>query len=303
MALVRLALLGGFQARAADGAEGAPPPAPTRKAEALLAYLALQRGTPVRRDALAKLLWGRHAAAHARNSLRQALTALRRALGDAAGALADAERDAVALDPAAVEVDALEFERLAASANPADLHRAMELYRGELLAGFDALPAPGFAEWRAREAARLRGIAVAALLRLLAHEEAVAPDGAEAVARRLLELDPAQEPAHRALMRRYAAMGQPVLAQQQYEACRELLQSRLGTAPSPETEALREALLVGRSAPAATLPFGGSLADATSRSDPLPLATEPAPAALFPARLSDSKQEFSTAGAVTDVGA
>jgi DNA-binding SARP family transcriptional activator len=55
MARLSLRLLGGFQARLDLG----PPVAlPTRKSQALLAYLALPLGRAHPRDTLAALLWG-----------------------------------------------------------------------------------------------------------------------------------------------------------------------------------------------------------------------------------------------------
>ena len=238
---VRLLVLGGFDAafRAAR-----PLAALTRKTQALLAYLALASGRPARRDMLAEILWGLQGEERARNNLRQSLSAIRRVLGPFAPALARSGRDAVVLDPDALEVDALVFERRARAAMPDQLRSAIDLYQGDLLAGFETVAAPGFQAWRGAEAARLKSLAVDALLRLLQYAEAEEVAGAEtaAVARRLLDIDPLQEPAHRALMRHYAGNAQPVLALDQYRQCRALLEGRPGVVPAPETEALRRAL-------------------------------------------------------------
>src|SRR5262245_41060516 len=98
MAKLSLTLLGGFQARV--GAGGALS-LPTRKAQALLAYLALPVGRAHPRDKLAALLWGGIRDESARASLRQALFSIRRGLGGADGALRHG--DALALDPASVD--------------------------------------------------------------------------------------------------------------------------------------------------------------------------------------------------------
>jgi DNA-binding SARP family transcriptional activator len=67
MARLTLTLLGGFQV----GLDGGPSLAlPTRKIQALLAYLALPPGRVHSRDKLAALLWGDLSQGHARNSLR-----------------------------------------------------------------------------------------------------------------------------------------------------------------------------------------------------------------------------------------
>ncbi|HEV8673524.1 MAG TPA: cyclase, partial [Methylomirabilota bacterium] len=141
MASLQLTLLGGFQARIGSGPAL---PLSTRKAQALLAYLALPAGQAHPRDKLATLLWGESAEGPARTSLRQALFALRRALP--AGGVR-VEGDAVALDPATVEVDVAAFERGIAEGTPAALEAAVPLYRGDLLAGLSVEGTGGFEEW------------------------------------------------------------------------------------------------------------------------------------------------------------
>src|SRR5438105_6971625 len=83
MTQLHLTLLGGFHARLQPGSAIA---LPTRKSQALLAYLALPLGRAHPRDKLAALLWGGIRDDSARASLRQALFAIRRALGDSAAA-------------------------------------------------------------------------------------------------------------------------------------------------------------------------------------------------------------------------
>lgn len=77
-------LLGGFQVFLHSGDACA---VPTRKAQALLAYLALFPGRAYHRDTLAALLWGGRPDAQARKSLRQTVYALRKALREAGDAL------------------------------------------------------------------------------------------------------------------------------------------------------------------------------------------------------------------------
>ena len=73
-----LELLGGFDTRPAVRLA-------SRKAQALLAYLALTPGQVHARDKLAALLWPDGADERSRHSLRQALVALRRALAPTGG--------------------------------------------------------------------------------------------------------------------------------------------------------------------------------------------------------------------------
>src|SRR5918995_3803306 len=100
MAALSVSLLGGFQVRL----DGCALALPTRKAQALLAYLALPPGQAHPRDKLAALLWGGIREESARASLRQAVFSIRKALGDAAPALV-MEANTIALAADQVEVD------------------------------------------------------------------------------------------------------------------------------------------------------------------------------------------------------
>ena len=100
--MLRLRLFGRFRAEDALGNEIT---IKSRKARALLAYLALPPGKPRNREQLATLLWSDRGDEQARGSLRQALSGLRRDLGNG---LAEALRigdDAVSLDPEHVVVE------------------------------------------------------------------------------------------------------------------------------------------------------------------------------------------------------
>src|SRR5262245_51374409 len=195
---MNLRLFGGFEVHAGLGA---PLAVRTRKAQALLAYLALTPGQVHPRDKLAALLWADTPPGPARAALRQTLFVLRKALGprDAAGLVVTG--DAVTLARDAVETDVAAFEQAAAAGSPAALDRAAGLYRGDLLAGLGA-DTPPFEDWLMSERERLRELAVETLARLLAHHRAAgAPAPAVQCALRLLTLDPLQEAVHRTLMR------------------------------------------------------------------------------------------------------
>jgi DNA-binding SARP family transcriptional activator len=122
MVRLDLTLLGGFLARI----RGEPLTLPTKKTQALLAYLALPVGHAHQRDKLATLLWGGTPDASARNSFRQALFVLRKALASS-GDVLRIEGDTVALDCHGVEVDAMSFERAVADGTPAVLETAATL--------------------------------------------------------------------------------------------------------------------------------------------------------------------------------
>src|ERR1700731_742578 len=129
----------------------------SRKARALLAYLAMQpdyRGT---REELATLLWGDGPDQQARHSLRQCLIALRQDLGLASDILA-LDREAIWLRAQSVSVDAHSFIAFARSAEPDAPTKAAELWRGAFLPDL-TLEIEEFDTWRGRKADQLAATA------------------------------------------------------------------------------------------------------------------------------------------------
>lgn len=236
---LHLNLLGGFEARLDDGTVVTTG---RRKAEALLAYLAIhaEQGHP--RDKLAALLWSDAPAEAARQSLRQVLLAIRR-LGPPGTSLLVTVGEAIAIDRDGVVTDVAEFERLAAQDSEAALAAAAALYRGDLLAGLPE-QSPSFEEWLVVERARLHELGVEALAELLARRvRATQLDAAVRTALQLLRLDPTQEPIQRTLMRLYFSRGRRGAALRQYQECVEVLKRELNTEPEEETRALYSHLL------------------------------------------------------------
>ncbi|MFO7640180.1 MAG: BTAD domain-containing putative transcriptional regulator [Candidatus Competibacteraceae bacterium] len=244
MALLQLALLGGFQARSPTGATVA---IPVKKAKALLAYLALHPGQSHPRDKLAALLWEDSGEGQARHSLRQALVCLRKAFPRSMHVIA-ADDDALTIPPQTVEVDVLDFERRLETGTPEALEQAVVLYQGELLEGFN----PGsssFEDWLMERRGQLRERAISAVETLLARQLADKPgESAIGLALRLVSWDPLRESAHRALMTLYARLGRHGAALKQYQTCRAVLHRELGVEPEPQTEALYRDLLQQRRA-------------------------------------------------------
>src|SRR5438045_2592121 len=121
-----------------------------------------------------------------------------------------------------------------------------------LLGGFSVVTEDGVVEeraWRLRKAKALVKLLALAPERRL-HRERLAdllwPDrDAQAVAalQRALVVDPLAEPAHRALMRVYAATGRRQQALAQYQLLRQQLDAELAAEPDPETRDLYRALL------------------------------------------------------------
>ena len=118
--MLRLSLYGGFFLTNSFGTDV---PIKSRKAKALLAYLALKQGEMSNREEIMALLWSDRQEAQARASLRQVLTGLRKDLGDGP-LLVDA--DTIALNPDQIMLDPSKD--------------------GEFMAGF-RLADPAFEEW------------------------------------------------------------------------------------------------------------------------------------------------------------
>ena len=237
---LHLTLFGGFQARTAAG--NAVTPA-TWKARAVLAYLAVRADRPHSRDQLASLFWETVSQSQARKALRQTLFWLRRALPGRTVDCLRVDTQTVCLVSTAVHVDVAAFERLATGSTPADLERAIGLYRGDLLEGLTQQAAP-FEEWLVAERERLREIALEALSKLVAHHQAHGADEAAlAAVQRILALDPLQEAAHRAAMRLCLRVGRRAAALRQYGFCADILRRELAVEPEAETQELYRSVL------------------------------------------------------------
>ncbi|MER8967296.1 alpha/beta fold hydrolase [Mesorhizobium sp. M0159] len=247
MAGPHLYLLGGFD----FAGDAAIVPALSRKARAMVAYLALQSGHGQSREKLATLLWGVNGETQARMSLRQAVSTVRKAMQASGGGQFLTEGDKISLHVDGLDFDVARFEALAASLQPDNLEQALHVYRGDLLDGF-GLKEEAFEDWLRIERERLRAMAVAALDRLLAHYCATS-DAASCVrvATRLLAMEPLREDIHRTLMRAYVAQGRVNLALKQYESCRDALRRQLDLRPESETRKLYEDLRARRTSDAA----------------------------------------------------
>lgn len=211
-----------------------------RKATLLLIYLAMV-GDAQPRERLATLLWGDRPSGAAGGSLRQALTTLRAQLGDA---IATGGRSVALRPERAPWCDATILEgALRGEADEGRLREVAALYRGEFL-GSTILPAgEAFEEWARVQRARLHALAVEILRRLARCEDARgAHDDAAVTLRRLLQLEPWDEAAHRHLMLTLARAGQRAAALAQYERLRQSLAAELGIAPAAETTSLRDRL-------------------------------------------------------------
>jgi len=244
-----ISVLGGFSVRrAAWIADDATWERPT--AARLVRFLLVHRPTPVPEDVLFAAFWADKSVASARRALQVAVSRARAVL-DPPGArltvLESTERTyALRLsDRDVVDVD--EFERAAdqalAESGP---ERARLLDRAERLWTGEPLPEDRYADWaqpwRERLSDRYRD--VLAELGQAERDRGDLPAALRA-ARRLVELDPLDEAAHRDLMLVLARSGRTARALRQFLACRRALVEQLGVEPSALTADLQARILAG----------------------------------------------------------
>ena len=221
--------------------DGEPLAVDTRKATAMLAYLAVS-GHAQARAVLSELLWPTADPERSRSALRRTLSTLRSALGEER---ITGDRVTVALNLDGAEFDLAEFRRLAGdpAADAASLAAAAALHRGELLAGFALRDSVEFDDWLRDQQELVRREHAGVLDRLaglLAHEGHF--DEAIAAASARLALDPLHEPTHRRLIHLYARAGRRGDALAQYRECVLVLDRELGVAPLSETTDLYNAI-------------------------------------------------------------
>jgi len=262
----------------------------SKKARALLAYLAMQPNQQARREALATLLWGDHPDMLARHSLRQCLISLRRDLSLASEILT-VDRETVGLRPDLVTVDARTFLSLAGSAGPDDLARAAELWQGSLLSD-GVMDAEEFSVWHRQESDRL-AIAAAGVFAALCHIADDDGDGDRAIAaaERLVALDPTREDRQRIVIELSVRHRGRDAALSKAKLLTDFLNGELGIAPEPATRALIDAIKRGDFEPA---PILEAETPGTSRCADVPNAT-----ALLPVRPTGAVAIAATPAAFT----
>jgi len=228
----KVKLLGEFSLIAPDGLRIG---LPGRKHQALLAYLALSAKKTVSRERMLGLLWGTRSNDQARASLRGVLSEIKRSLQDYDVSPIKADRTNIYLNDEFVETDVGQLYSAAKTDSLESLSAAVDLYAGDLLESV-SLNEQVFEEWRQVEQQNAKSVFRKILARYLTALEAEnGEEEIEQVASRLLELDSADEDAHRALMKLYHRQGKSSLVKSQFEMCQERLRSQYNTDVSSET--------------------------------------------------------------------
>ncbi len=217
---LNLRTLGGFELSLG---ERTTPPPETRKARALIAFLAHKCGTDIARERLLEIFWPDACPQSARNSLKTALCSIRgcmRAVQLDPDSYLRASNSVVRLYTASV--DAHEFERCASSIDSSDHARALRLYRGDFLEG-------DYDNWSVAERERLATLYES----LLAHMVSSSKD--PLLARRFIVRNPYFEDAYTALVEAALANRQLSHAAAWVQRCRRAL-AEIGEQPSPAFE-------------------------------------------------------------------
>jgi len=250
---LRITLLGSFRLLLA----GRPVPGfDQARLQQLLAYLLLNRGSPVPRQQLAFLFWPDSTEEQARTNLRNLWHRLRRALPGADLLLATDELAMQWRDGAPWWLDVAEFERHLARAGSAagaeerlrHLEQAVADYGGELLPGC-------YDDWLLAERERLAQAYGRALEELAAlYEDRRDYRSAIGHAQALLRHDSLHEPAYARLMRLHALNDDRAAALHTYHSCATVLRRELDAEPDRATREFYEQLLSARAQPL-TLPL------------------------------------------------
>jgi DNA-binding SARP family transcriptional activator len=188
--------------------------------------LALAAGRRLHREQVIDALWPDATLREAGPRLHKAASYARSAVGDKQ-AIVIRDENVLLWPDADPQIDVVDFETaadLAFSGSVDEAAAAADLYRGDLL------PGDAYEEWvvGVRDQLRLRYVEV---LRTAGRWEAV------------LDVEPADEEAHLALMRRFVTDGQRMATLRQFERLERTLHEELGVSPSEEAIALRRQVI------------------------------------------------------------
>jgi DNA-binding SARP family transcriptional activator len=238
MSRLTLAVLG--QPRVTHGSHAVA--FPTRKALALLVYLAVEGGAHSR-EKISALFWPESDSPAGRATLRKTLAYLHQALNEPQEAHLVAARDSLAVDASDITLDLWEIQSVLdrPHASLENLQAVAALCRGDFLEGFSLRDCPAFDDWAGVQG-EIWHRKIGEVLGRLAAMQAGSGQPARAIetAARWVAYDPLNEAAHRRLIELHAAHGDRAAALVAYDACRATLLRELATEPSPETQALAQ---------------------------------------------------------------
>ncbi|MEH2531808.1 DNA-binding SARP family transcriptional activator/TolB-like protein [Bradyrhizobium sp. AZCC 1588] len=220
----------------------------TRKAGAVLSYLALSETKQESRERLVGLLWSRSDEEKARASLRQVVRELRAMFEEAGYDGFVAERLLIGLDVGRIEVDIESVIQLAEVGRVHPLLLDIPQLDGRLLEGMDDLD-PSFRVWVLAKRQTIHERLMRNLDEGLT-SASVAAESKKRIAAAIVNLDPTHEYACRYLMRAHAEEGDIAGALRIYKALWDLLDRDYAMEPSSATEELVANIKLGILEPA-----------------------------------------------------
>jgi DNA-binding SARP family transcriptional activator/TolB-like protein len=203
---------------------------PSRKARALLAYLAMAP-QPVTREKLCELFWD--VADDPKSELRWCLSKLRPLVNGRTNTRLVANREQVWISANSLDIDAISVmcsvQKTLTGGSPRDLRALLASFRGDFLEGLSVDTAPSFENWLAGQRHRFRQLNQQLLERL----SALLPlDDRIEVLRELIEVASFDEAAHIGLVRALLRSGLYTEAERQIDASLARFQ-REGIDPTP----------------------------------------------------------------------
>lgn len=238
--------------------DGRPVDVRFRKSKGLLAYLCLNAGRRVSRARVCQLLWEDDDSHKAYASLRQTWFATRKALADAGYQGIESDRDWLRLQEACVTTDlgSIVSGLQSGSASVQELLDGVRL-SDRLGEGLESVGETFFAWLRTERQIAFTRIhtALEALLETSPEHSPLRND----IARAMLNLDPTNELACRALMAERAAKGDIAGAIDAYNDLWRILDEEFDAEPSPETQSLLARIKLDRYTPKTLPPQSGIL--------------------------------------------
>lgn len=228
-----------------------------RKARALLGFLAISETLQEKREVVVTLLWSGSDRAHAYTSLRQTISEIRRAFKNAGFDGFRADKLSIGFARDSVKIDLADVLRAARNGVVHPLLKERQRACESILGEFETLDEE-FLDWLL---AKRR--AIADYLSQFLDERMKAADASDQrqreAARALFNLDPSHEVAARTLMTAAAADGDIGGALSLYRSLAEHLRAVFDVAPSPETQALMNAIRTAQASDPAASPAAAAL--------------------------------------------
>ncbi len=241
----RLSLFGPPSLRDSGGIPASVP----EKTFPLVAYLLLSaRGGFANRAPISAFLWETAEANLAATNLRSLLARIRDRQRQLGFSIIQDDRGPVRLVPSSVQIDLMRFLEAVSQDRAQDILELCELYSGDLLEHFASLGSE-YDHWLQHQRSTLRDTFVRTVsARLEPADASLDPLTILHAAQRVIEADPYNEVAYRALMRIRGQENRPAQVAEYFYALQARLAQDLGVRPAQQTIELFEALSPARPA-------------------------------------------------------